>query len=148
MKKTLLILSVTLAGLLAQGFAASPPVQEQGAVEISTSISISVSTTAMLAYTTGYLQGRDSGSSSYVKPSTAPPIIGQYMPNRLGIEFFNDCSTDVWVDNNVNISTMPGVNYGRRLVPGASIVYLGSVRDYYVKASTTTEKKLVITQVK
>lgn len=145
--------------------AAFPPVQEQGAVSASTSVAISVSTNPTIVLSTGTnmpYQKQLGDADNYAYPAQSSwTVPGQYMSGRTHTEFFNDTSTDVWIGPNINVSTRPGANYGRRLIPGSSWSLDGNIRNYFVVCGSSwtggaagaggifaTEKKFVITQQK
>jgi len=151
--KRLLSIAGILTGLMSScgpAFAAEfPPVQNQGATTIGTMTVIAVTTTSQICLSTGSnVIDKRYGLFSFQVSSHATPIAGAYLRNRLYAEFFNDTSTEVWIGFNQFVTTTPGVNYGRRIPPGASWSNDGSIQEYWVKCATTTERKFVITQQK
>lgn len=147
MKKLLTILGLTLAGLSVKASAAFPPTQDRGSVELSTQIAVAASTTPIVAYSTGTNSASGGMNLPAASISTSPSVLnGQYIPERIAIEFFNDTSTDVYIGYSRFVSTQPGTNYGRRVPPQTAWSNDGSVRTYWIVSSTTTDKRFVITQ--
>lgn len=125
----------------------------RGAVSTATITSISVTTAPIIAISTGSgffwdsaLNGSGGGSFNFNGSVNTNATPGQYMPQRLYVEFFNDTSTDVWIGFNSSVSTQAGANYGRRIVPGTALLNYGQLNNYWVVASTTTSQQFVITQ--
>ena len=147
-----------------------PSFVNRGAVQYATSTAITVSTNPALVYSTGTGIFQDyahlPGPQAVVKSSptagmglTISTAAGQYMADRIYLEFFNDTSTDVWVGYTSKVSTSAGADYGRRLIPGSAYAIDGAIRDVYAVASSSwgqaanqgqfeTERKFVITQAK
>lgn len=104
-------------------FAGPNEVQEVGSISTGTVVSVVVTTTPALAYSTGsYRAGLFISTTS---------TYGQYMPERKRLEFKNQLSTDVWVGYDQKVST-DGVNQGWKLTPGQTLTDNGRVKDYWV----------------
>ena len=158
-------IAVFLGVILTAGAAGAVDFQSvvnRGAVQYATSTAITVSTNPAIVYSTGtgiFADYRHSPGPVAVVPSSPTAstglAAGQYMSDRVYLEFFNDTSTDVWVGYNAQVSTQAGANYGRRLIPGSAFSIDGAIRDIYAVTCSSwfsgqyfTERKFVITQAK
>lgn len=141
-----IVLFLAFVSIRSMSFGAAAPVVDVGATSTGTITAIRVTTTPALAYSTGtYKQG--------VALSTTATW-GQYMPDRVNLEFFNDTSTEVFVGYTPNVSTRAVDNdvdvssFGRRIPAGAAWSPPGRIKNYWVVASTTTLKRFLTIQEK
>lgn len=122
----------------------APPVQDYGPMIIGTTTVVIVSTTPGLVYSTGTYNPSDKSNWGW----------GQFFPERIQLEFFNDTSTDVWVGYSPDVSTSSADNsttggtLGRRIPPGGAWSHSGSIKNYWVVCATTTRRAFVTTQEK
>ena len=131
-----------------------PKYQNAGAVDVGTTTSISVTTNPAIIVSTPlanynyYVQGSSAygnvGANLGIYQATS--TIAQMLDHRLYMEIFNDTTNDIWVGYNISVSTMPGLNYGRRIPAGSSWSHTCSLINHWVVSSATTLQKVVITQ--
>lgn len=149
-RKILMVVACMAIGSTVRG-AEFAPVQNRGAVEVTSMTTVAASTTPMLLVSTGtnVIDRSHPGAWSFLPTSTSNvQVFGQYMRDRIYLEIQNDTDGNIWVGYNNRVSSQPGTNYGRRISTGAVWANDGAVRDYWVVAATTTLQKIVVTQQK
>lgn len=129
-------------------FAAYPPVQDHGSVEYSTSVAITVSTTATILLSTGsnvFSDGGGVGPEAIIASSfTNTQVLGQFMPDRINITITNTSSRTVWIGYSANVATFPHVNMGFKINPSTTGWFVpaqdgvwssnDSIKDYYIRS--------------
>lgn len=126
-------------------------VQTYGAIRVGSMTTITVTTTPVLALSTGTnfpYENYSRNISNINISSSATVAAGQVLDNRVHMEFSNDTSTDVYVGYDASVSTQNNVFRGRRIAPGGSWSHDCSIIEHWVVSSTTTENKFTITQEK
>ena len=125
-----------------------------GAVSSGTQITIRVTTTPILALSTGTnVQYGNYGAHNYPLYTSTTVANGEVMANRVQLEFSNDTSTDVYVGYGPEVSTVTAdtpefraANRGRRIAPSASWAHDCAIIPHWVISSTTTAIAFTITQ--
>jgi hypothetical protein len=146
MKKLLFIFSILVALTATKLEASGRSNVFTGALSSGTQTTIIVTTTPIIALSTGTGMEYDNEPTTYRLPLSTTVTPGEYMENRIQIEFWNDTSTDVYVGYSIDVSTENDVNRGRRIPPQQSWSHDCSVIPHWVVASTTTLQKFTITQ--
>lgn len=147
-KRIFLALSLTL---LAVGAYAANPQQPGVATSTGAMFAISATTNPSLIESTGtnvkydYNQGQ-----AYVPPTFSSNVArGTFMAPRLWQEIFNDTGLNIYVGYNSNVTTQAASgngNYGRKIPHGGAMAYDDCLPKWIVSESSTTERKIIITQ--
>jgi hypothetical protein len=116
-----------------------PASKYKGATSTGTMYAVSVTTTPALLLSTGAY------TNSVILPSGATRVFGQLMLNRTHIEIQNGTTNSVWIDFDVQVSSMAGIHRGRKIVPGEAVSYDSNI-PFYITSGNNTDQAITVTQ--
>lgn len=131
--------------------AGAPPVQDVGAISTGSVTTVNVGTAPAIILSTGaYMRFPNYPPFDYNVPQTSStiPTPGQYMPDRLALEIFNGSTMSIFCSFLPNVSTIPGLNYGREIITKNSWSINGSIPCIYCVSGSSTGYTVNATQVK